>query len=66
MRKILKISILIVLFFLYMYTLVIDAIPNSLILFEGETVNIKTILRIKNTARRKLSSNTNSFICYTR
>ena len=66
MRKILKISILIVLFFWYMYTLAIDTIPNSLILFEGETVNIKTILRIKNTARRKLSSNTNSFICYTR
>ena len=47
MKKILKISILTVLFFLYIYTLAIDAIPNSLILFEGEKINIKTILGLK-------------------
>ena len=54
MRKILKVSILIVLFFVYTYILAIEAIPNSLILFEGETLNIKTILRIKYKTRREL------------
>ena len=44
MKKILKISILIVLFFVYMYVLAIEAIPDSLILFEGERLNLKTIL----------------------
>ncbi len=44
MKKILKISILIVLFFVYMYVLAIEAIPDSLILFEGESLNLKTIL----------------------
>lgn len=44
MKKILKISILIVLFFVYTYILAIEAIPNSLIIFEGETLNINTFL----------------------
>ena len=44
MRKFLKISILIVLFIIYIYILAIDSIPDSLILFEGEDLNIKTIL----------------------
>ena len=47
MKKILKISIFTVLFFLYIYVLAIDSIPNSIILFEGEKINIKTILRIE-------------------
>ena len=59
MRKILKVSILVVLFFVYTYILAIEAIPNSLIMFEGETLNIKTILRIKYKTRRELWSNTN-------
>ena len=46
MKKILKISIIIVLFVLYIYILAIESIPSSLILFEGETINLKTILRI--------------------
>ena len=54
MKRIFKISIIIVLFFMYLYTLAIEAIPNSLILFEGEAINIKTILRIKHKTRRKL------------
>lgn len=44
MKNFLKISILIVLFILYIYVLAIDAIPDSLILFEGESLNIRTIL----------------------
>lgn len=44
MKKFLKISILVVLFILYVYILAIDAIPDSFILFEGEKINIKTIL----------------------
>lgn len=47
MKKILKISILTVLFFLYVYVLAIEAIPNSLILFEGEKLNLKTIIGLK-------------------
>lgn len=47
MKKILKISILTVLFFLYVYVLAIESIPNSLILFEGESLNLKTILGLK-------------------
>ena len=44
MRNDLKVSILIVLFIFYVYILAIESIPNSLILFDGENVNIKTIL----------------------
>ena len=44
MKRTLKISILIVLFLIYTYILAIEAIPNSLILFEGENLNLKTIL----------------------
>ena len=44
MKKFYKISILIVLFFIYIYVLAIDAIPDNLILFEGENLNIKTFL----------------------
>ena len=44
MKKVLKISILTVLFFLYVYVLAIESIPNSLILFEGENINLKTFL----------------------
>ncbi|MBR3163654.1 MAG: SpoIVB peptidase [Clostridia bacterium] len=44
MRNVLKVSILIVLFIFYVYILAIESIPNSLILFDGENVNIKTIL----------------------
>ena len=44
MKKFFKISIFIVLFFLYIYTLAIDSIPDSLILFEGENLKINTIL----------------------
>lgn len=40
MKKIHKIAILLVLFIFYMYVLAIEAIPNSLILFEGETASI--------------------------
>lgn len=47
MKNILKISILIVLFLIYTYILAIESIPNSLILFEGEKLNIKTILGLK-------------------
>ena len=43
MRRLLKISILMVLFFLYIYVLTIESIPDSIILFEGENLNIKTI-----------------------
>lgn len=44
MKSFFKISILVVLFFLYIYTLAIEAIPNSLILFEGESLNLKSII----------------------
>ena len=44
MKKFFKISILLVLLILYIYILAIEAIPDSLILFEGEKLNIKTIL----------------------
>ena len=44
MKRFFKISILVVLFFLYVYILAIDAIPSSLILFEGESLNLKSII----------------------
>ena len=44
MKKFFKIAILTVLFTLYTYILAINSIPDSLILFEGENLNIKTIL----------------------
>ena len=65
MKKFLKISILIVLFILYVYVLAIEAIPDSFILFEGENLNIKTILGLnieknENYEAIQASSNTNS------
>lgn len=44
MKNYFKISILLVLFILYIYVLAINSIPNSLILFEGENLKLKTIL----------------------
>ena len=47
MKKIFKISILTVLFIFYVYFLVITGIPKNVILFDGEKLNIKTIIGLK-------------------
>jgi stage IV sporulation protein B len=44
MKKLLKIAILTVLFTIYIYLLAIESIPDSVVIFEGEKLNIKTIL----------------------
>lgn len=47
MKKILKVLLLV--FFLsviYVYTLVIENIPNELVVFEGETISMRTLLGI--------------------
>lgn len=47
MKKLLKMLLLV--FFLsiiYMYTLVIEKIPNQLVLFEGENISMRTLLGI--------------------
>ena len=67
MKKVLKIAILVVLFLFYTYVLAIESIPDSLILFENENLNIKTILGLnveQNTSYEAIqtSSSTNSNI----
>lgn len=44
MKKISKVAVLIVLLIIYIYVLAISGIPNNLVVFEGENINIKTIL----------------------
>ena len=47
MKKILKMLLLV--FFLsviYMYTLVIEKIPDELVVFEGENISMRTLLGI--------------------
>lgn len=65
MKKFFKVAILIVLLIIYIYVLAIEAIPDSLILFEGERLNIKTILGMnieknENYEAIQTSSSTNS------
>lgn len=48
MKKILKMTFLIlVLLLIYVYILVIDAIPNNITRFQGEELNLQTILGLK-------------------
>lgn len=47
MKNIKKLILIIVLIIIYIYTLVITCIPDSLIIFEGEALNINTILGMK-------------------
>lgn len=59
MKNILKISILLVLFFIYIFVLAIESIPNNLILFEGETASINFgIFPMKNVSVSVLPRNT--------
>lgn len=45
MKKFLKMLLLVFfLLIIYMYTLVISNIPNKLVIFEGESINMKTLL----------------------
>lgn len=46
MKKFAKITLIIFLFIFYLYVVAIDSIPNSLILFEGQSLNINTIFGI--------------------
>ena len=44
MKVIRRLSLIIILMIIYIYTLVISYIPDNLIVFEGENLNINTIL----------------------
>ena len=46
MKKLKRILLVIVLIFLYTYLVAIDNIPDDVVVFEGESLNIKTILGI--------------------
>ena len=39
-----KITLILILFLIYSYFLAIDAIPNSIIIFEGETIKVNNYL----------------------
>ena len=48
MKKIIwKILFIIVLLTIYMYTIAITSIPNNIVLFQGESIDIKTVLGLK-------------------
>ena len=63
-RKVFKISILTFLLIIYVYILVIDSIPNSIILFQGENLNVRKIFGIdivsKNSGYHAVLTSTNS------
>ena len=46
MKVIKRLSLIIILMIIYIYTLIISYIPDNLIVFEGENLNINTILGI--------------------
>lgn len=43
-KKTISLILLIFLIIIYMYTLVITSMPNKMVVFEGEEINIKTVL----------------------
>jgi len=53
MKKFSKIAILLVLLIIYVYTLAITGIPDNVVIFEGEKINIKTILGVNIHAEEK-------------
>ena len=46
-KKALAISVTIILLIIYLYTLSIQSIPDNIVIFEGEKINLKTILGLK-------------------
>ena len=46
-KKVLAISVTIILVIIYLYTLSIQSIPDNIVIFEGEKINLKTILGLK-------------------
>ena len=61
-----KVSILILLIIIYTYVVVIQSIPSNIVIFEGETISLKTIFGIKanliydNDTVETISNNQNS------
>ena len=61
-----KVSILILLIIIYTYVVVIQSIPSNIVIFEGETISLKTIFGIKanliydNETVETISNNQNS------
>ena len=46
-KKFIKTLIIIVLFIIYAYTLAISNVPNNIVIFEGETINLNSIFGLK-------------------
>ena len=44
MKKLVKVIVIIVLLILYTYIVVLDHIPDHIVIFEGENLNVKTML----------------------
>ena len=62
MKRVIKILLLVFfLIIIYVYTLLIESIPNELVIFEGENISMKTLLGItikdKNNQTIEVSSN---------
>ena len=63
MKKILKILLLVFLLsILYIYTLVIEMIPDELVIFEGEPISMRTLLgiTIKDEKQKTMEVSSNS------
>ena len=60
-RKILKITIVLILLLIYSYFLAINAIPNSIIIFEGESINVNRYLGFSlNSSNRTMETSVNN------
>ena len=46
-KLILKIIIIILLLIMYVYIVYFQSIPDNIVIFEGESVNLKTMLGLK-------------------
>ena len=63
MKKLFKMLLLVFfLFVLYIYTLVIENIPNEFVIFEGESISMRTLLgvKVKNEALKSIETASNN------
>lgn len=50
-RNLKRVLLILVFLFFYVYILAIDSIPNEIVIFQGETLNLKTFLGLNLTTQ---------------
>lgn len=50
-KKLKRVLLILVFLFFYVYVLAIESIPNEIVIFQGETLNLKTIFGLNLTTQ---------------